>query len=135
VIQNPIVAFVPVFEAANDVIFCRPRLETKKRVRKIVLNDVVLRWEVVRFRLALLSDFPGKLLALMHVVRDRSKVVKKLAEDIPSSISRQPITAEQRITGNVDGVLQQKLLPVVEMNIAQTFVISSERSVGCLNRR
>src|SRR5215471_13591467 len=87
VIQNAVIAFVPILQASHDVILRRSRLQSKKRVREIVLHDVVLRREVIRLRLAALADFLSEFIALVHVMRDRTKVVEKLAQDIPSAFS------------------------------------------------
>src|SRR5215831_439165 len=83
-IENAVIAFVPVFQAANHSIFCRARLESKKSVWEIVLNHVVLRRKIIRLRLTFLADLPGELLTLMHVMRDRSEIVEEFAENVPS---------------------------------------------------
>src|SRR5262252_8887812 len=99
-IQNAIVALIPILQTAHDIVFGCARLQTKERVRKIVLNDVVLRREVIRFRFTSLADFFGKLLALMHVMRDWPEVIEKFAEDIPSTLAGHHIGADQGVARN-----------------------------------
>src|SRR5215510_3455205 len=99
-IENAVVAFVPVFQAAHYIAFCCARLESKKRVWEIVLNNVVLRRKVIRFGFAFLADLLGKFLALMHVMRDRSEIIEEFAEDIPSAFARHDIGSEQIVSGN-----------------------------------
>jgi hypothetical protein len=104
-IQNAIVALIPILQTAHDIIFGCARLEPKERVREIVLNDVVLRREVIRFGFASLADSFGKLVALMHVMGDWAEVIEKFAEDIPSALTRHHIGADQGIARNFHGVL------------------------------
>ena len=132
-IENAVVTFVPVFQAADDIVFRRARLESKKCVWKIVLHDVVLRGKVIRLRFAFLADLPGELLALMHVMRNRSEIVEEFAEDVPSAFARHHIGSEQIISGSVHGVFQQEFLSIVEMHVTQAFIVASERSVRCLD--
>src|SRR5881296_1673839 len=104
-IQNAIVALIPILQTAHDIIFGCAWLQTKERVRKIVLNDVVLRREVIRFGFAFLADFFGKLVALMHVMRDWTEVIEKFAENIPSALTGHHIGADQGIARNFHGIL------------------------------
>src|SRR5271165_1243488 len=80
-IQDAVVAFVPAFQASANFIFGRSRLQAHERVREVVVLLVVLRREVVRFRLALLPDQTSVFITLVHVVRDGAEVVEELAED------------------------------------------------------
>src|SRR5262249_12922217 len=128
-IENAVVAFVPDFQASNHIIFCRARLESKKRVWEIVLNYVVLPGKVVRLRLAFLADLPGELLTLMHVMRDRSEIVEEFAENVPSAFARHYIGPEQIVSCYVHRVFQQEFFAIVEMHVTQAFIVSGERSV------
>jgi hypothetical protein len=85
-VDDAVVALVPVRQAPPDVIFGRARFEAHERVRKIVHDLVVLRREVIRFRLALLSDERGELVVLMHVVRNGAEVVEELAQQVPAPL-------------------------------------------------
>src|SRR5262249_58482024 len=94
-IQNSIVALIPILQTAHDIIFGCAWLQTKERVRKIVLNDVVLRREVIRFGFAFLADGFCKLLALMHVMGGWGEGIEKFAEDISSPLPRHPHRTRQ----------------------------------------
>ena len=135
VIQNAVVTSVPVFQTANDIVFGCSRLESKKRVGKVVLNDVVLGRKIIGFRLSFLPDLFSKLLALMHVMRNGSEVIEKLAEDIPSPLTRHHIGTEQVVPCDFHRILQQELLAVTGMYVTQAFVVTSQRSVRRLNCR
>src|SRR5262245_4957919 len=104
-IQNAIVTPIPILQTAHDIILGCAWLQTKERVRKIVLNDVVLRREVIRFGFASLADFFGKLLALMHVMGDWAEVIEKFAEDIPSALTGHHIGTDQGVARDFHGIL------------------------------
>ncbi len=69
-VENAVVAFVPVFEAAADLGFGRAGLEAHEGVGEIVADVVVLRREIIRFRFAFQTKQRGLLGALMHVMRE-----------------------------------------------------------------
>src|SRR5262249_49245348 len=104
-IQNAIVALIPILQTAHDIIFGCAWLQTKERVREIVLNDVVLRREVISFGFSSFVDFFSKLVGLMHVMGDWAEVIEKFAEDIPSAFPGHYIGADQGVARNFHGIL------------------------------
>ena len=61
-IEDAVVAFVPIFEAFADLRLGRAGLEAHEGVGEIVADVVVLRREIIGFRLAFLADQPRLLL-------------------------------------------------------------------------
>ena len=86
--------------------------------------------KVVGFRLALLSDELGELVALMQVVRDRPHIVKELAEEIPAALASHHVCAKQQISRGFDSIPKQELLPRLRANITQAFIRSRVRAIG-----
>src|SRR5882672_7174054 len=97
VIQDAVVAFVPTLQAVPDIVLAGPWLETHESIRKIVVLEIILRREIVRFGLAALANQFGVLLGLMHVMGDGSEVVEKLAEHVPAATLAHDIGAEEFI--------------------------------------
>ena len=91
------------------ILFRSAGFETHERVRKIVIDLVVLRRKVVSLGLALLPDLRRELIALMQVMRNRAHVVEKLAEEIPSAFALHHVRPQQKVSGGLNRVLQQKL--------------------------
>src|SRR5580658_10452313 len=79
-IENFVVAVVPFFQAPTDIVLGGARVQPHERVREIVVLEIVLRGEIIRFGLALLSDPSGELVVLMKMMRDGSKIVEELAQ-------------------------------------------------------
>ena len=131
----PLSPRAPVLEAAPDVVFRRPRLQSHERVGEGVVDLVVLRRKVVGLRLALAPDELGVRIVLMHVMRDRSHVVEELTEDVPPAFLRHDVGANQRVTRHVDGLLQLESLSRVETHITQTLVSGRPRPVVGVRRR
>ena len=82
-VDDPVVAAVPVLEAAADVVLRGARLQPHEGVGEVVVAVVVLRRKVVALRLAFLADELGVVERLVHVVRDRPHVVEELRVDGP----------------------------------------------------
>ena len=133
--QDAIVALVPALQASAQICLRRARLQAHVRVGKIIAQLVVLAWEVVGLGLAFKSDQTGKLLGLMHVVRNGSHVVEKLAQDIPPTFAFHHVGAKQQIAGHLDGILQQESFPRSWMNVAQPLVRRGFGTVCSLGRR
>src|SRR5262245_31200096 len=104
-IQNAIVALIPILQTAHDIILGCAWFQTKECVRKIVLYDVVLRREVGGLRFASLAVLFGKLLALMHVMGHWTEVIEKYAEDIAPTHAGHHIGADQGVARNFHGIL------------------------------
>ena len=86
------------------------RLQAHERVAEVVVDVVVLRREVVAFRLALLPGQLGMLLRLMHVVRNRAHVVEELGVDRPPLVRVPHRLADQSRAGRGHGVLKREML-------------------------
>jgi hypothetical protein len=102
--QDSVVAFVPVFETAPDIVLGGAGFETHEGVGEIVLGEVVLRREVVGFRFPALAHQLGLGVALVHVMRDGPHVVEEFAEEIPSALALDHIGAEEEVARVLDGV-------------------------------
>ena len=133
--QDAVVALAPVFEAASHVGFRRARLEPHERERKRVFNLIVLRREVIRLGLAFLPDELRERIALVQMMRNRSHVVEKLAEQIPSALALHRRRAEQQIAAFVDERLEQHARAVLRPHVAQPFVVRGPRAVRRVCRR
>ena len=86
--QDAVVAFVPIGQTLTHGRFGGARLQAHKGVREIILLQVVLRREVVRFRLTALSSRCRDFIVLMHVVRNGTEIVEELAQQVPTAITR-----------------------------------------------
>ena len=121
VIQNPVVALIPILKAAVNIVFGRAGLEAHERVREIVVDLVVLRRKVIRFRLAL---WPTSL-ANSSLWCMWCGIGPMLSKNLHSRF--QPpsrcITsrAKQKIARDLDRILQQELAPRRLANEAQAF--------------
>jgi hypothetical protein len=82
-IEDAVVAFVPVFEAAPDLGFGGAGFEAHEGVGEIVADVVVLRRKVIGLGFAFLADEFGLFGILMHVVRNGSHVIEELGIDGP----------------------------------------------------
>ena len=107
--EDSVVALVPFFQAAADVFFGRAGLQAHVGVGKVVLDLVVLRREVIGFRLALLAHQLGERVALVHVVGNGAHVVEELAEQVPAAFALHDVGAQQQVAGSFDGFFQQEL--------------------------
>src|SRR5579859_6445668 len=133
-LEDAVVALVPLFQASTDIGLGRTRFEAHVGMGKIVFHLVVLRWKVVCLRLSLLSYEPGEFVGLMQVVRDGAQVVEEFAKQIPPAFAVHHPCTKQQITGGFDGIPQKKFFAVVWLSIAQTLVRQSIRSIrrlGC----
>ena len=133
-VQDAVVALVPALQASPHIVRRGARLQAHERVWKIVVLEVVLRREIVGFRLALLPDLPGMLFHLVHVVRNRSQVIEELAEHVPAAVPRHHFGAQDLVAQLRDGVAQQHAL-AVDRDIAEALVVRSARPIGGLRRR
>src|SRR5215467_11085878 len=127
--QQPIVTAIPVLETLPHIILRRPRLQPHKGVGELILFGIVLRRKVVSFRLPLASHSLGKLVRLMHVVRNWTEIVEKLAQDTPSAFSFHYFLAQQVVAGVLDGFAEQESL-VAKPDIAQALILWGAGSVG-----
>src|SRR5262245_57712678 len=134
VIEDAVVALAPVLEAAAYVRCRGAGLEAHERVRKIVLELVVLGRKVIGLGLALTAHQRRMRIALVHVMRDRAHVVEELAEDVPAVFLRHHLGADQRVASGVDGLLQLKALAGLEPDVAEPFVCRRSRSVVGVGR-
>jgi hypothetical protein len=94
-IGDPVVSLVPVLEAATDVVFRRSGLESHERIWVVVVGRIVLRWKVVRLGFPAATHALGVLVALVHVMRDRTEVVEELAEQVPTLFTLHHVSAKQ----------------------------------------
>ena len=109
VIQNAVVALIPALQAAPQSSLRRARLQPHERVREIVVLEVVLRREIVRFRLALLPHARGEFIVLVQVMRDRPQVVEELAQQVPAAISLHTSGAKKLVAHGLDRLFEQTL--------------------------
>src|SRR5882724_7888438 len=65
--QNSVVALVPIFQTAVDVVLGCTGLEAHEGVWEIVFGEIVLGRKIIRLGLAALSYQAGERIALMHV--------------------------------------------------------------------
>ncbi len=128
-VRDSVVPTIPVLETAPDVVLRRARLQAHERVGIVVVGRVVLRRKVVRLRLAPASDPFRMLVALVHVMRDGSHVVEELAEEIPSSLARHRVGAEQEIAGGLHRVLQEKPLTLCRPDVTESLIGRRARTV------
>src|ERR1700722_8047037 len=84
-LEDAVIALVPLLQASTDIRLCRARFKAHVGVGKIVFHLVVLRRKVVCFRFPLLPYELCELVALMQMVRDRAQVVEEFAEQVPSA--------------------------------------------------
>ena len=87
-VEDAVVALVPAFEAAANVLLRRAGLQAEEGVGEVVADGVELRRKVVGLGLALLADQRGLGVVLVHVVRDRPHVVEELAVHRPAAVLR-----------------------------------------------
>src|SRR4051794_6338808 len=78
-IQNFVIAFIPPLQASPDIVFRGPGIQTHKSEWKVVPLEVILRREIVGFRLSFLANARGKFIVLMKVMGYRTQVVEELA--------------------------------------------------------
>src|ERR1700722_9248449 len=116
--EDAVVSLVPLFQTSPDIGLRGARFEPHVSVWKVVFDLVVLRWKVVCLWLALLPYKLRKFVALVHVVRNRTQVVEELAKQVPSLFALHHNGAEQQITRRLDGILQEKFLALVRLNVA-----------------
>ena len=63
----------------------------------MVFFEVVLRGEVIRFRLAVPADLARVRFGLVHVVRNRPHVIEELAKQIPASIALHDVGTKHQV--------------------------------------
>src|ERR1039458_8049256 len=110
------------------------RLQSHERIREIIVLEIVLRREIVGFRLALLPDLLGMLGQLVHVVRNRSQVIEELAEHVPAAVASHHVCTQNLFPQARDGFPQQHAL-AVDRDIAEALVFRSPRPIGGLRCR
>ena len=98
---------------------------------KIVVLEVVLRREIVGFRLALLADLLGVLVHLVHVMRNGPQVVEELAEHVPSAVLAITSAPRSSSPASATASLSSTRCPSI-IDIAEAFVGWRARSVGGL---
>ena len=123
-IEDAVVALVPVLQAAHDVVLRRAGFEAEEGVGEIVADGVELRWKVIRLRFALLPDLGRLRVVLVHVVRDRPQVVEELAVDRPALVLLPDGLADQRCPFELDGVLEREDALAAVDDVAQPLVSS-----------
>jgi hypothetical protein len=121
-IEDAVVPLIPAFQAAADVVLGGSGLEAHERVRKVVVLEVILRREVIGFRLAPAADLLRKLVGLVHVVRDGAEVVEELAEEVPAAVFRHHGRAEKLITGGCNRLAELRALSM-EIDVAEAFIL------------
>ena len=107
--QDSVVALVPVLETSPHVVLGGAGLEAHEGVWEIIFGQIVLRREVVSFRLAALAHQLSLSVALVHVMRDGPHVVEEFAEQIPAALAFHHLGAQQQIARMFDGVFQREI--------------------------
>ena len=120
-IEDSVVPSVPVFQAAPELVFGGARFEPHEGVGEVVIDVVVLGWEVVALGLAFLTDQSGILLGLMHVVGDWAHVVEEFRVDRPAVVFAEDGFADEPIALFGDGVFEEEFF-ALEKTEAQSFV-------------
>ena len=120
-VGDAVIALVPALETADDVRLGRAGHQTEEGVGETRAQVVVLRREVVGFRLALLPHQLGELVVLMQVVRQRPEVVEELAVDRPAPVLLPDLRADDRRAQFGHHIAQQHAL-VLEDHIAQALI-------------
>ena len=85
-VEDSVVTFVPVFDAAAYLFTRCAGFESHEGVREVVPDVVVLRREIVGFRFTFLSHEFGLLRVLVHVVGNRAHVVEELRVHRPLAV-------------------------------------------------
>ena len=85
-IEDPVVTFVPVFDASPDLLSGGSGFQAHERVGEVVADVVVLWREVVRLGFPFLSHELGLFGALVHVVRNGAHVVEELRVHGPLAV-------------------------------------------------
>ena len=105
VIQDAVVTLIPALQAAADLRLRGPRLQAEIGMRENVSHRIVLGWEIVGFRLALLAHQFGLVVILVDVMGKGFQVVKELAVDGPAVKFLPHLLAYQARTFRRDGIL------------------------------
>src|SRR5690606_2025616 len=137
-VGNLVVSLGEILQTLAQLFFGRPGSQSDKGVRKIPTVVVQLRREVVRLRFALLAYQRGLLIIVVHVVRQRSHVVKKFRIHGPALVFVPQPRADQLPFQLVNSVFEQKLdfLSILFIHDrAQAFVFARERTVFRRRRR
>src|SRR6185437_9618917 len=82
-IENPVIAVVPIAKTNTKVLLRRPRLKPKVGMREISRGCIQLRRKVIAFGLPFSAYQLRLLVALMQMVRDRTQIIEKLTVDRP----------------------------------------------------
>ncbi len=112
VVKDAVVTFVPVLEAAAEILLRGARLEAHEGVGEVVVTVVVLRRKVVALGLALLADELRVVERLVHVVGDRPHVVEELRVDRPLFVAVPDALADELRPSFAHGVAEQEPLTV-----------------------
>ena len=120
-VEDPVVPLVPILQALAQLSLGGARLQTHKRITKIVVDVVQLRREVIALGLPFLADELGVFELLVHVMGDRPHVVEEFGIDGPTFVLRVHRLADELVAGFADGVAQLEPLPFVQ-HVAQAFV-------------
>ena len=106
--QDAVIALVPVGQALTDLILRRARLKSHERMRKQIVLLVVLRRKVISFRLAFLACGLRDRVVLVKVMRNGSKIVKKLAEQVPAALAAHHVCTQQQVARAFNRLFQRK---------------------------
>src|SRR5690348_13951311 len=79
-VEDSVVPLVPALQAGPHIIARGPRLQPHKCIGEVVIREIILRREVICFRLSFLSHARRELIGLMQMVRNRTKVVEELTK-------------------------------------------------------
>lgn len=120
-VENTIVAAVPIFEAASEVIAGCAGFESHKGIAEVVVDVVVLGREVVAFGFPFLSDEGRIFLGLVHVMGDRPHVIEELRVDGPALVLGEDRFTDKTITAFGYGI-PEKELGAFEGAEAESFV-------------
>src|SRR5205823_4630829 len=97
---------------------------------EIVALEIVLRGEIIRLGLAAPADQFRVLLSLMHVMRNRPKVVEKFAEHVPATLLAHDVRSEEFVADDFDSLFQQDPLAGSEVDVAEPLVLRRPRAIG-----
>src|SRR5690606_22121198 len=133
-----VVTLRKVDQAFADLILSGARSYTEKGVGEITTVVVDLRWEIIRFRLAFLTDFGGVLIVVVNMMGQRSHVIKKLGIHRPTFILfPEPLTdyGAFELVHYISKSHHFGLSPVFHDDHTQPFIISGKRAILCRSGR
>ena len=122
VVEDAVVALVPAFQAAADVVLGRAGLQAEEGVGEVIADGVQLGWKIIRLRFTLLADQGRLRVVLVHVVGDRPQIVEELAVDRPALVLVPKRGANQLLAFEADGVAERERPLAAVDDVAQALV-------------